>query len=132
MHRKMHRQVFLAALRQLGMDIGIHHVAIMRVLQDHGQATSSEIAESTYISKAQMTHSTGKLIRMGLIESHRDDRDKRKINLQLTTEGCHTLPRVHQVVVGLLKERLSGLPPDEVEKLGRSLEEAAILFMKLA
>jgi len=131
MHRKMHRQVFFAALRQLGMDIGIHHVIIMRMLQERGEATCSEIAETTYISKAQMTHSTGKLIGLGLIESHPDDSDKRKTNLRLTEKGHHTIDRVHHIVVGLLKERLSGLPADEVEKLGRSLEEAAGVFMKL-
>jgi len=131
MHRKMHRQVFFAALRQLGMDIGIHHVIIMRMLQDQGQATSSEIAETTYISKAQMTHSTGKLIRLGLIESHPYDSDKRKTNLRLTKKGYNTLDRFRQIVVGLLKERLSGLAPAEVEQLGRSLEEAASVFMKL-
>jgi hypothetical protein len=38
---------------------------------------------------------------------------------------------MHQIIVVLLKERLSGIPPDEVEKLGRSLEEAAGVFMKL-
>ena len=131
MHRKMRREVFFAGLRQLGMNIAAHHVIIMGVLQNLGRATSSEIGEATYISKAQMTHSTSKLIRMGLIESHPDTRDKRKANLQLTAKGRHTVDRMHQIIVRLLKESLSSLPPDEVEKLGRSLEEAASVFMEL-
>jgi DNA-binding MarR family transcriptional regulator len=131
MHRKMQREVFFTGLRQLGLDIAAHHVIIMGTLQNLGRASSSEVGEVTYISKAQMTHSTNKLIRMGLLESHPDTRDKRKSNLQLTAKGRYTIDRMHHIVVGLLKERLSSLPPDEVEKLGRSLEEAAGVFMKL-
>jgi DNA-binding MarR family transcriptional regulator len=131
MHRKMQREVFFTGLRQLGMDIAAHHVIILGALQDFGRATISEIGEATYISKAQMTHSTSKLIRMGLLESHPNTRDKRKTNLQLTAKGRHTVDRMHQIIVGLLKERLLSLPPGEVEKLGRSMEEAAGVFLKL-
>jgi len=38
---------------------------------------------------------------------------------------------MHEITVTLIKERLSTLPPDEVETLGRSLEKAAGIFMKL-
>ena len=113
------------------MDIAAHHVIIMATLKNFGRATCSEVGEATYISKAQMTHSTSKLIRMGLIESHHDIRDRRRTNLQLTEKGHHTVDRMHRIIVGLLKERLSSLSPDEVENLGRSMEEAANLFMKL-
>ena len=131
MHRKMHRQIFFTVLHQLGLDIGIHHVAILRKLQEYGKATISEIGETTYISKAQMTHCTSKLIRMGLIESLPDTQDKRKTNLRLTAKGRQTVDRMQQIGVELIKKRLSSLPPNEVEKLGISLEEAASVFMKL-
>lgn len=131
MHRKMHREVFFAALRQLGLGIGFHHIIIIATLKNFGRATSSEIGETTYISKAQMTHSTGKLILMGLIKGHPDPKDKRKTNFILTVEGHRVLDHMHEITVSLIKERLSTLPPDEVETLGRSLEKAAGIFMKL-
>ncbi|MFC2058214.1 MarR family winged helix-turn-helix transcriptional regulator [Chloroflexota bacterium] len=130
-HRKLHRSVLRVALGQLGSDIAPHHLMIMKALQDSEMLHSSEIAEMVAMAKPQMTHSIDKLIQLGMVERQSDIEDRRKIDIRLTQQGRDTLEKFDGIIKGHMKENLSRLSDNEMEKLAESFEYIAETFSKL-
>lgn len=87
-----------------------------------GSTTVSELAKITVMSKPQMTHLIEQLVRMGMVERHPDAEDRRVINLVLTEHGRKLLKDAQQKVRENIKNRLSGLTPDELAAMSSSLE----------
>jgi len=131
MHRKIHRYVFKATFTQAGEDISLHHLIILKELQIEGPLHLSEIGDIIGISKPQMTHSTDKLFSLGMIERQPDAHDRRKINILLTQKGRDTLEKLEKIIRSRIKERLSALSDDELEKLTQSFKYIKEAFSKL-
>ena len=131
MHRKIHREVFKAIYEQAGEDIAPHHLMIMRMLYEIGPFHMTGIGDEIAISKSQMTHSTDKLISLGLIERHPDDQDRRKINIQLTAKGRETLEKLQQTTKDRLKAKLECLTDDDLDRLATSLRNMAEIITKV-
>jgi DNA-binding MarR family transcriptional regulator len=131
MHRKVHKEVFRAALEQVGGDIAPHHLMIMKVLQQSATLHSSEIAEKIAITKPQMTHSIDKLISLGMVSRWSDTEDRRKINIRLTQKGRDTMERIDEILRAGVKARLSTLSDDQLKKLAESFQYIAQTFSKL-
>ena len=77
---------------------------------------------------AQFRHDSGALTRVidqlaerGLLERVRRDRDRRKVELQLTATGSEAIESIIPLVVSKLNEVLSDFSKDEVEELLRLL-----------
>ena len=131
MLRKLHRDVFKTVFEQAGADMAPHHMIIMKVLQESGPLHVTEIAEELAIAKPQMTHSTDKLISLGMIERQPDKQDRRKINIKLTTKGRETIEKLQQIMRDRMKEKLSFLTDDDLERLAASLRNMADIFAKV-
>ena len=129
--RKIHQDVFRIVLEQVGPDIALHHIIIMKVLQESGKLHSSEIGDMTAIAKPQITHSIDNLVKKGLVERRWDARDRRKINIRLTQKGRDKLEIIDEIIRSHLKARLSTLSDDELEKLADSFQYVAQIFSKL-
>lgn len=130
-HRKILREIFSRAIHRTEFGIAQHHAMIMKMLQESGTLSSSEIGAITSISKAQMTQSIKKLVTMGLIEKQADARDRRRLNLRLTPKGQATIRSMDELMFDLLKERLSGLSEEELKKLAIAHEEIAEILSNL-
>ena len=131
MHRKVHRTIFKATLDEMGREIAVHHLMIMKVLRESGVMHIKEISEITGIAKPQMTHSIDRLIDQGLVERQPDTEDRRRINIRLTGKGRDTLQRLDEILQDRMKERLSTLSDEELEGLARAFEYIAETFSKL-
>lgn len=77
---------------------------------------------------SQYRHDSGALTRIidqlaerGLLERVRRDRDRRKVELQLTAAGRETIESLIPLVVAKLNEVLTGFSKDEVQELLRLL-----------
>ena len=130
-HRKILQEIFSKAIHQTEFGIAHHHAMIMKILQESGPLSSSEIVAMTSISKAQMTQSIKKLVGMGLIEKQVDASDHRKFNLRLTPKGQATIQSMDEMMVNLLQRRFSSLSEEELEKLAVAHENIAEIFLKL-
>lgn len=126
--RKIHREIFDRGQRKIGIDLGHHHVMIMRVLQEYGMLSSSELASMIFASNAQITHSTEKLMYMGLVDKQSDTIDRRKVNIRLTPKGQATVQKIDEALLDLLRERLSSLSNDDLEKLSESFDNITDVF----
>jgi len=59
----------------VGIAMANHHATIMKMLQKSGTLNSTELGEILFVSKSQMTHSTEKLMKMGLVEKKPNIKD---------------------------------------------------------
>src|SRR6202046_3275738 len=86
------------------------------------------IAMNPKVICTQFRHDSGALTRIidqladrGLLERVRRDRDRRKVELQLTPAGRETIESLIPLIVGKLNEVLSDLSQAEVQELLRLL-----------
>jgi len=129
--RKLHRDLFKVVLEEVGANIAPHYMMIMRMIQESGPLSSSEIGEALSIAKSQMTHSVDKLIDLGMVEREHDTEDRRKIEISLTDKGRSMLEQVDETINNHLKGRLAMLSDSELEKLTESFRYIAEIFLKI-
>jgi len=75
--------------RRLGRETGLTtpQLVVLRAIGAQELPTASYIAKSVSLSQATVTTILNRLENKGLIERHRSEKDKRRVNLILTTEG---------------------------------------------
>lgn len=131
MHRKLHRGLIKVVLEEVGANIAPHHMMIMKMIQESGPRSSSEIGEMLSIAKSQMTHSVDKLVALGMVEREHSTEDRRRIEISLTDEGRSMLEKVDEIINDHLKERLAIFSDDELKKLAECFRYIAEIFSKL-
>ena len=71
---------------------------ILVYLEQHGQATASELADAFMVTRTLISRNTWRLIQDNLIQSQVNQTDRRIVRLTLTTNGQETVQRsVRQV-----------------------------------
>ena len=131
LHRKLHRDLFRVVLEEVGIEIGPHHMMIMRRINESGTLSSTEIGETLSIAKSQMTHSIDRLIKLGMVEREHSREDRRKVNISITNKGRTTLERVDKSIYNRLRENMAVLSDEELEKLAECFRYIAGSFSKL-
>jgi len=131
LHRKLHRDLFKVVLEEVGVDIAHHHLMLIRMIQESGPLSSSEIGEMLAIAKPQMTHSVDKLVLLGLVERKHCTEDRRRVRISLTDRGRSTLERVDMNINRRLKEKLAILSDNELKKLAECFHYIGESFSKL-
>lgn len=75
---------------------------ILIYLEQHGQATASELADAFMVRRTLISRNTWRLIQDNLIQSQVNQTDRRIVRLTLTTNGQETVQRsVRQVQANL-------------------------------
>lgn len=130
-HRKILRNVFRGAVSKIGGGITEHHLRILKILQEPGSSHMTEIGDKIAVSKSQMTHSTDRLIDLGMIERHTDEKDRRKINIRLTAKGRETIENIGKEIRESMRVKLSNLSEGDLDKLRISLRNMTDIFEKM-
>ena len=104
---------------------------ILKVLKKLGPLPISEISRRVYISKSNMTSLIDKLVENGLAERIPDKNDRRVIKIALTNKGNELLNewRVHSNQE--IKNRLSSLSDEDLEKFYESTKNMKHILDKL-
>ncbi|MEG1142736.1 MAG: MarR family transcriptional regulator [Clostridia bacterium] len=108
------------------------HFQIMVVLKEQGILPISDIAKKLIISTPNMTKLLNKLIDEEFVERIPDKKDRRIINIDLTEKGHKYLNHKFKHVQSSLKERLSTLSDNQLDKLGLSLENLKEILMEIS
>jgi len=71
------------------MDNGVtaNQFMVMKMINDHGQMTVSDVAEGLSVSLSAVTSQVDRLHRVGVVERRRLEDDRRVVWLELTDEG---------------------------------------------
>ena len=97
------------------------HFQILAVLKKGGQQPISEVAKKLFISTPNMTKLLNKLIDEGMIERIPGEKDRRIININLTEKGSTYLKNSFLEIQSSLKDKISSLPDEKLDKLNDSL-----------
>jgi len=131
MRTSLDREVFKPPLKLINQELAPHHMIILKVIQDTGDPTITEIAQEAMISKAQMTHSVDKLTSLDLIERVPDSNDRRKTAIVLTEKGNETVNVFEKALKKQMTEKLSWLQDDDLKKFLGALKTMVETVEKL-
>lgn len=97
------------------------HFAIMGMLS-HGSMNVTELANILMMTKSQMTHLIDQLVGLGIVEKQHDTKDRRVINISLTTQGLVLLEDVRQKAQANIKQVLTRLTEEDLKSMYGALE----------
>ena len=101
---------------------------ILIYLEQHGQATASELADAFMVTCTLISRNTWRLIQDNLIQSQVNQTDRRIVRLTLTTNGQETVQRsVRQVQANLKTFNQS----HDLEKLTKQVETLSQQLAKI-
>jgi len=105
--------------------------AIMKILNDHGEARISEVADWLRIPRSQMTHLVDKLYNMKYVERETDAADRRGIKIRLTGTGKRAFLTWVKTVRSSAREILCFLTDEELQDLADSLIKLRDIIVKI-
>lgn len=101
---------------------------ILIYLEQHGQATASELTDAFMVRRTLISRNTWRLIQDNLIQSQVNQTDRRIVQLTLTTNGQETVQRsVRQVQANLKTFNQS----HDLEKLTKQVETLSQQLAKI-
>ena len=121
------RPVLLRLSRELRHEteqVGItsRQVTLLWLIHHNPGLSLRELAAAERISAPAMSGYVDRLEKAGLLERVRDEIDRRRVGLTLTSDGDRLLKRVRARRTTWLADRLRGLEEDELEALERAIE----------
>jgi DNA-binding MarR family transcriptional regulator len=93
----------------------------LTVLERHPDMSAAQLARNSFVTAQSMADMITALEGRGLIERHRDQADRRRLVVALTTAGRELLDDYRDQVATLEKRMLAGLGSDETSQLRRCL-----------
>ena len=93
----------------------------LTVLERHPDMSAAQLARNSFVTAQSMADMITALQGRGLIERHRDQADRRRLVVALTTEGRELLDDYRDQVATLEKRMLAGLGSGETSQLRRCL-----------
>lgn len=93
----------------------------MTVLERHPDMTSAHLARNSFVTAQSMADIVAALVDRGLIERHRDPKDRRRLVLDLTAHGREVLAECREPVAQLETRMMTGLDPASAQILRSGL-----------
>jgi DNA-binding MarR family transcriptional regulator len=93
----------------------------LTVLERHPDMSAAQLARNSFVTAQSMADMITALEGRGLIERHRDQADRRRLAVALTSAGRELLDDYRDQVTGLEERMLAGLSGGETSQLRRSL-----------
>ena len=129
--RSIRRKLLKTAMAHIREDMSPPHFEIMKTLEESGTLHVTEIGERLQIPKPQMTHLIDRLVALDMVERQPDIRDRRIINIALTSQGKTLLKKHRRMIEGAIKKSLASLTDGELEELSTSLRKLRQILSKL-
>ena len=109
-------------------DFSMREWGILVYLEQHGQATASELADAFMVTRTLISRNTWRLIQDDLIQSQVNQTDRRIVRLTLTINGQETVQKsVRQVQENLKTFNQS----HDLEKLTKQVETLSQQLAKI-
>ncbi len=93
----------------------------LTVLERHPDMSAAQLARNSFVTAQSMADMITALEGRGLIERHRDQTDRRRLVVALTSAGRELLDDYRDQVAALEERMLAGLNSGETSQLRRSL-----------
>ena len=106
-------------------DLSVSQLKVMQLLAGPGPSTPGDLVRQTALSNASMTTLVDRLESRGLVARRRDENDRRRVVLALTTEGERVLNRAPNPLHDSFEKIFSALPEWQRSMIVASLEQVA-------
>lgn len=110
-------------LEIMGENFSSGEFFVLKQLWEKGPQTVSELAQEFEVSASHITNMTDRLVNKGWVERQRSHRDKRVVELQITTEGETTIRKMDEKKRAYFQRRFDCLTTDEIETMTRLLRK---------
>ena len=98
-------------------------------LKENGPMTMGELSETISVTHGVATRMVDRLVKKGMVERHRDEKDRRVVLISLTGKGARATQEVFDDVLSSIRGAFKNVPQHDREEflalLGR-IEEAQI------
>ncbi|WP_346915892.1 MarR family transcriptional regulator [Clostridium sp.] len=107
------------------------HVKVVFYLAHNGPSSVSSIARDLCISKPNMTPIIDKLLECGYVTRYEDPKDRRVIRIEVTEKAREVFKIKKELIKGILKDKLSILPDEDLVSLDNAISEFKRIISKL-
>jgi len=125
-----HKKIFQPRLGVTGMQVAQYRTLGI-LIREGTPLPMSELGKRLYISKPYMTLLVNQLIHDGHVQRIPDTRDRRVINIVITTEGRRHLKQVASLYKENIKNILSDLNRQDLDDLCQSLEKIRNIISRI-
>ena len=117
-------------LRRETEQLGVtsHQATLLWLVKSRPGLSLRELAQAEGISAPSLSAHVDRLESLGLIRRVRSSNDRRRVGLELTTEGRTTVRRVRARRTTWLADRLNRLSDDDRERVERALPALGALL----
>lgn len=119
-------------MAKLEKDISQPQFEIIRLLGEHGELHIAEICKKLEITKAHMTQLLDKLVEMKLVERRQNTKDRRILDVSLTSHGKKIMEKHVGKTKEAIKKNMATLSNDEIEKMSEMLRGLHDILVKLS
>jgi len=96
-------------------ELSFEQFTLVRLLYSKGPIRASELAEKQLVHKSAITVRVEKLVKKGLVERQRDDKDRRNVYLRLTKKGTEYYEHLDNKISEFVESIVRKIPEDEME-----------------
>jgi len=115
-------------ISRFGVDV--HHLRILRLIDDKPGSTFTELADETKFERSATSRSLGRLIKAGLVQRKNDGRDARRFRLFTTAKGKALRDRADPVSLEMERLLLQVLEPAERHAFLATIEKLSAWLSK--
>jgi MarR family transcriptional regulator, transcriptional regulator for hemolysin len=118
---KTYRQFAQKRLSDAGLEITIDQWLVMQALTEQPDISQNEIAERVFKDAASVTRIIDLLIKKNYLIRQLHDSDRRRYNLEITSEGKTLMKNIARIVTQNRAIALQNVPNDELGKVRDTL-----------
>jgi len=96
-------------------ELSFEQFTLVRLLYMKGPVRASELAEKQLVHKSAITVRVEKLVKKGLVERLRDEKDRRNVYLRLTKKGTEYYEHLENKINEFVESIVKKIPEDEME-----------------
>ncbi len=104
---------------------------VLGSLKRHGSLSMTDIGKCLSMPKPHITVIVDRLIEAGYVERQSDPKDRRIINISLTSKGLKDFEKIKQSSSATLKQKLILLNDEELEKLASSTQQVKEILISI-
>lgn len=102
---------------------------VLLEVDENGRLTGGQLATRLRLDNSTLSRTIDTLVRRGLLERQRDDRDRRVVWIALTAEGVSTCLAIHRDNDARYRDVLDSIPPSRRREVLRSFRVLVQAFV---
>lgn len=120
---KSYRQFAQKQLKAAGFDITIDQWLVLKAIEEDNTITQQQIAEKVFKDVASITRIIELLVKNGYLTRHFHTTDRRRFNLQLTSQGIDIIEKLKPYTTKNRKKALNGISDTELAQVKLAMEK---------